>query len=185
MSPSERISKIIEYSGLSSSEFADRIEVQRSSISHITSGRNKPSLDFLVKVKQSFPELAWDWLILGVEPMLTSPFKEKAAPEAETPSPIEERASFAEDLFSLIGDEDFGITESEDRIVAQEPLVPKSSESSIPAVGQEKTILEDSQRLEKEEAKPTNADKSNSTTEPTIKRIVLFYTNGKFEAFEP
>ena len=63
MNLNERIAKILEYSGYSASEFADAIEVQRSSVSHITSGRNKPSLDFLIKVKNRFPELQWDWLI--------------------------------------------------------------------------------------------------------------------------
>ena len=50
----ERISEVIAYSQFSLSEFADEIEVQRSSISHITSGRNKPSLDFLIKLKAAF-----------------------------------------------------------------------------------------------------------------------------------
>ena len=52
MNLNERISKVISYSELSSSEFADEIDVQRSNISHITSGRNKPSLDFLIKIKE-------------------------------------------------------------------------------------------------------------------------------------
>ena len=65
MNLNERISKVISYSELSSSEFADEIDVQRSNISHITSGRNKPSLDFLIKIKERFPELQWDWLITG------------------------------------------------------------------------------------------------------------------------
>lgn len=185
MSPSERISKIIEYSGLSSSEFADRIEVQRSSISHITSGRNKPSLDFLIKVKQSFPEFSWDWLILGDEPMLTSPFKEKALNQADTPSSREERSSFADDLFSLIGDEDLGITESEDRILPQDLPLPTISESSTSSVSADKTILSDSQRLENDSVPKVPVSEKTSSNEPEIKRIVLFYTNGKFEAFEP
>ncbi|RTZ46541.1 XRE family transcriptional regulator [Chryseobacterium arthrosphaerae] len=57
MSLNERISKVIEYSNLTPSEFADEIDVQRSSISHITSGRNKPSLEFIIKIKSRFPEL--------------------------------------------------------------------------------------------------------------------------------
>lgn len=61
-----RILEILEKSGLTPSEFADKIEVQRSVISHITSGRNKPSLDFLIKIKKNFPEIDTDWLIFGV-----------------------------------------------------------------------------------------------------------------------
>lgn len=54
MNLNERISKIIEYSELTASEFADEIEVQRSNISHIASGRNKPSR-FLLRSKTVFP----------------------------------------------------------------------------------------------------------------------------------
>lgn len=62
-----RIIEIMENSGLTPSEFADKIEVQRSAISHITSGRNNPSLEFLIKIKNSFPEIDTDWLIFGIE----------------------------------------------------------------------------------------------------------------------
>lgn len=62
-----RILEIIEKSGLTPSEFADKIEVQRSAISHITSGRNKPSLEFLIKIKNSFPGIDTDWLVFGIE----------------------------------------------------------------------------------------------------------------------
>ncbi len=62
-----RILEIMEKSGLTPSEFADKIEVQRSAISHITSGRNKPSLEFLIKIKSSFPEIDTDWLVFGTE----------------------------------------------------------------------------------------------------------------------
>ena len=63
------IEEILEVYNINASEFADRIEVQRSSISHILSGRNKPSLDFLIKVKDEYPELRWDYLLLGKKPM--------------------------------------------------------------------------------------------------------------------
>lgn len=67
MSLIERIRKVINDSELSSAAFADKIGVQRSSISHILSGRNKPSLDFVLKVLHAFPTLHSDWLLLGKE----------------------------------------------------------------------------------------------------------------------
>ena len=67
MEASKRILEILEKSGLTPSEFADKIEVQRSAISHIVSGRNKPSLEFLIKIKKVFPEIDTDWLVLGTE----------------------------------------------------------------------------------------------------------------------
>lgn len=61
----KRLKKVIEYFGESASSFAEKIGVQRSSISHILSGRNKPSLEFVLKVLSSFPEVELYWLMNG------------------------------------------------------------------------------------------------------------------------
>ena len=170
----ERISKVITYSELSLSEFADEIEVQRSSISHITSGRNKPSLDFLMKIKNRFPELEWEWLIEGEGEMLKKlviPIETKATPEKSKPTSLP-------DLFSLINDEAFGITESEDRVAPENP-----QESNISELEDEKQKISDSQRLEI--PKPVIPIETIDKQEVKIKRIVFFYENGKFETFEP
>ena len=170
----ERISKVITYSELSLSEFADEIEVQRSSISHITSGRNKPSLDFLMKIKNRFPELEWEWLIEGEGEMLKKPVipsETKATPEKSKPTSLP-------DLFSLINDEAFGITESEDRVAPENP-----QESNISELLDEKQKISNSQRLEI--PKPIIPIQTIDKQEVKIKRIVFFYENGKFETFEP
>lgn len=61
----DRILRILTSENLSSSRFAEIVGVQRSSISHILSGRNKPSLDFLQKILSNFPAINADWLIIG------------------------------------------------------------------------------------------------------------------------
>ena len=61
----KRLQNIMTYLGLSASGFADKIGVQRSSISHILSGRNKPSLEFIMKVLSSIPEVDLYWLLNG------------------------------------------------------------------------------------------------------------------------
>ena len=60
-----RLQKVMEYYGESASSFAEKIGVQRSSISHVLSGRNKPSLDFVLKILSSFPEVELYWLMNG------------------------------------------------------------------------------------------------------------------------
>ncbi len=62
---SDRLQKIMEFHALSASALADKIGVQRSSISHILSGRNKPSLEFVMKVLSSFPDVDLYWLLNG------------------------------------------------------------------------------------------------------------------------
>jgi len=102
MNINDRFTKILEYSGFTASEFADEIDVQRSSISHIISGRNKPSLEFIVKIKNRFPEISWDWIILGQGEMLQN---NSALSTSESKINLEEENS-SPDLFTLI-DEDY------------------------------------------------------------------------------
>jgi len=61
----KRLQKVIDFYGESASSFAEKIGVQRSTISHILSGRNKPSLDFVMKVLSHFPEVELYWLMNG------------------------------------------------------------------------------------------------------------------------
>ncbi|MES2799587.1 MAG: helix-turn-helix transcriptional regulator [Bacteroidota bacterium] len=61
----ERIQMILKMHNLTSAAFADKIGVQRSSVSHVISGRNKPGLDFLEKILVHFPRVNAHWLITG------------------------------------------------------------------------------------------------------------------------
>ena len=61
----KRLEEIMLNNQLSAAAFAERIGVQRSSVSHILSRRNKPSLDFMLKIHEHFREIDLDWLILG------------------------------------------------------------------------------------------------------------------------
>ncbi|MEQ5791673.1 helix-turn-helix transcriptional regulator [Muricauda sp. NFXS6] len=60
-----RIEAVIEHLDVSVSAFADEIGVQRSSISHLLNGRNKPSLDFVMKLVTAYPEVDLYWLLKG------------------------------------------------------------------------------------------------------------------------
>ncbi|MGB1268910.1 MAG: helix-turn-helix transcriptional regulator [Flavobacteriaceae bacterium] len=60
-----RLQKLLEYYDLSASSFASKIGVQRSSISHVLSGRNKPSLDFVMKLLHTFNDVSIEWLVDG------------------------------------------------------------------------------------------------------------------------
>jgi transcriptional regulator with XRE-family HTH domain len=55
----------MKLNSLSASAFAEKIGVQPSSISHVLSGRNKPSLEFVQKVLVQFPKVSADWLLTG------------------------------------------------------------------------------------------------------------------------
>jgi len=60
-----RIEKIMEENSLSASQFADKIGVPRSGLSHVLKGRNNPSLDYVLKIIDSFPDVDSNWLLTG------------------------------------------------------------------------------------------------------------------------
>ncbi len=60
-----RIKHILEQKNLSPSRFADQIDVPRSTISHILSGRNKPSLEVILKILNAFPDIPVEWMLQG------------------------------------------------------------------------------------------------------------------------
>lgn len=92
----KRLQSILDFYGLSATAFSDTIDFNRSTISHLLSGRNKPSLEFVLKVLQKFPEVELYWLLNGKghfpSPQNTSEEKSASAsvnihPKAIDPSP--------------------------------------------------------------------------------------------------
>ena len=85
----DRFKYLMKLNNLTASAFADEIGVQRSSVSHILSGRNKPSLEFIQKVLNKYPKVSADWLIAGVtdlDKMVVSESNDKSKKESSTPT---------------------------------------------------------------------------------------------------
>lgn len=66
----KRLEYLMDYYSLNASGFADKIGVQRSSISHLLSGRNKPSLDFVMKILDIFQDVNMYWILDGRQSFL-------------------------------------------------------------------------------------------------------------------
>ena len=79
----DRLKEILDKEDLTASKFAEKIGIQRSSVSHILSGRNKPSLDFVIKVNNAFDDVSLDWLIKGDNAIKTG------VKNTQTSSPLE------------------------------------------------------------------------------------------------
>ena len=62
----DRLLELIKSKNISASELSKKINVQRSNISHILSGRNKPSLDFVLKLCDYYNDIDLDWLLKGI-----------------------------------------------------------------------------------------------------------------------
>lgn len=83
---SNRLEFVIKHYELSAAIFADRIGVQRSSISHLLSGRNNPSLDFVVRVMDKFPEINFNWFVKGKGEIFLKDFIELPQIKNNTPT---------------------------------------------------------------------------------------------------
>lgn len=73
----DRLAKIMEYYGKSAARFSEEIGIQRSSISHIISGRNQPSYEFILKILNKYPELNAEWLLKGEGQMIKETVNKK------------------------------------------------------------------------------------------------------------
>jgi transcriptional regulator with XRE-family HTH domain len=87
----ERIIEFLRAENKSSAQFADEIGVQPSGISHIISGRNKPSLDFVIKMLEKYRYISTEWLLFGKggmyrEPVMQSLFEQPMTEPSETVS---------------------------------------------------------------------------------------------------
>ena len=84
----ERLKLFLAMEGLSPSQFADKLGVQRSGVSHLLSGRNKPSFEFISKMLAAYPKINPDWLIMGTgKAYRDMPGGDSQAPVAADPAP--------------------------------------------------------------------------------------------------
>ncbi|MBQ3709319.1 MAG: helix-turn-helix transcriptional regulator [Bacteroidales bacterium] len=160
----DRIAHIMRAKNLKASDFAELLGIQPSGISHILSGRNQPSLDFVKKIKENFPEYNLDWIIFGKGPMTTSePYKKDVTPPVkDTTPPVVKTDPIAPEI-------PFG--------PAVEPSTQRVVESSAQNVVETPT---------QSVVKPDLPSKQpKSTVKSTVKSMVILYDDGTFEHFSP
>ncbi|NVO33060.1 helix-turn-helix domain-containing protein, partial [Hymenobacter lapidiphilus] len=180
----DRIQELLRVRELSSSQFADAIGVSRPVVSHILSGRNKPSLEVVQKVIAAFPDLSLSWLLNGAGPMLervaaaevakASVASAVAVPRAQ---PVTEPAPIAAPVPTAAP-----VPVPQPPVVAAEPVeAPKPAVQPHPAAPV--VAVEPATPA----ATPAGADLAYALAEPgkTIRRIVLFYQDGTFTDFRP
>ncbi|ESU24947.1 XRE family transcriptional regulator [Flavobacterium enshiense DK69] len=158
----KRLETILDYYGLSASGFADKIGVQRSSLSHLLSGRNKPSLDFIMKIIQEFPEVDLYWILNGKGNFPKSDFSEESV--------LIEKPAAPASLFSDIGTEKKSETKNEIQpdLFSTEPSVEKNR-----IFENQKDFFSNTRNFEEVQ------------NNQEIDRIVVFYKNGTFKSYSP
>lgn len=160
MNLSAKIELLIQAKKLSASQFADTLGIPRSSISHILSGRNKPSLDVVQKILIAFPEIPAEELLDDKRDLSISTPAPKIATSqtASTPS-----------LFD-----------------APTPSASESPKIILP----EQTIVQSNLRRPRESSPKTSqpvvaAPSSTTHLAKKIERVLIFYTDGTFTESKP
>ena len=174
MNERERIELLMKCYELTSSQFADRTGIQRASVSHIISGRNKPSLEVMQKIYEAFPELDLKWLMTGVgeEPV--------AGRYGANDAAMPENSLFAQQLPELRT-----VTS-----VAQAAQPTQTSQVAQYAASQEPeqpaVRPQQAPKLIERQRKPVVPKmRQQSVVERRIKEIRIFYTDGTYETLIP
>lgn len=166
MNERERIELIMKSHNLTPSQFADKTGIQRASVSHILSGRNKPSLEVMLKIYNSFPGLDMEWLMTGNG--------DASAMVGTEPEPIlPQQPALPGELFPA-----FTAT------AAKEPEKEPEKQKSV---GQQSATHESRpERPQRRTAAVRPAKSAETATQSRkIREIRIFYTDGTYETMIP
>ncbi len=144
--------------------FADKIGVPRSGLSHVIKGRNKPSLDYVLRILKSFPEIDSNWLLTG-----------EIKAQNEYKNTMENIAQKSSELSSKIH------LKNDENTVENNANLTQGNESKI-------LDLEDITLAKEEETAPYLKNKfienSEKVKDKKVEKIVFFYSDGSFEEYK-
>lgn len=153
-----RIVDFIETESLTAAEFADKVGVQRSNVSHVLNGRSNPSYIFIQKILEAFPKINSRWLITGEGEMYD---KRELVEQSVATAP-----SFQNNLFSL-------------------PNTPEQSPETILQEKTEKKPIKNEVTSGETANIEIATEKTVDRTDKKVTRVLIFYDNHTFEDFRP
>jgi len=203
-----RLQQFLELENLTPAKLADTIGVQRSGLSHILSGRNKPSYEFITRLLAKFPHINSDWLLMGKGKPYKDPQGEFFSGSPLLPSKNENSANGRNNQYTNIpynglpynGVQYNGISNTniqsdglqfEDSPILDtlEEFFPESangaySQNNTDSIDTERvtedfTASQPSENCVKQQNKPSDGKKKR------IKRVIVFYNDGSFEELFP
>ena len=161
---------------LSPSQFADRTGIQRASVSHILSGRNKPSLEVMLKIYESFPGLSMEWLMTG----------KGDAPSGTTP--VSREVVIQPQANGLFGAMDESFVENNNT----QPFMNSVAAEMVAPVVKKPRVYPDTVRqndvttqTEKRRTSQARAVSQPPVQQRKIKEIRIFYSDGTYETLVP
>jgi transcriptional regulator with XRE-family HTH domain len=201
----ERVIILMEKYELTASAFADKIDVQRSSMSHLVSGRNKPSLDFIQKVLNNFSDINPTWLIMGTGPMKQLDLfdnKGEIAPIEPLPTQKFDNSTPPPPIVPQVAKKPAFQATAVEAPVAAVPINIKTDPVQAPQTTPQPEPIVTNNQIDTNTVKKTLIPPTPSKTEPTatnsnesaeisdqndkkVVKIVFFYSDKTFETFNP
>jgi transcriptional regulator with XRE-family HTH domain len=163
----DRITQFLINENISSAEFADKIGVQRSSVSHVLNERNYPSTSFIQKMLTTYGNLNPRWLLLGEGPMLNSPTVVNKEPS----------------LFSHLPNDDFSTAKS----TASKEEMTENPVIANPNVSPEKKpeVMSSTFQSMGDLATEVKGITGKTIDSKDVDRIVLFFNDKTFAVYTP
>lgn len=167
MNLSDKIELLIKRKQMSSSQFADVLGIPRSSISHILSGRNKPSLDVVQKILTAFPEVSAEDLLFEDRTLIVAGTK--------LPTPTSQETLPLNNLFDAPNDT---ASESIKNNLPESTIVRSNLRRSVKESNLTTNTVGNDSGLE-------NIHTSGRALQKKIDRVIIFYSDGTFTESKP
>ena len=183
MNERDRIEYLMNLYGLTPSQFSDKAGIQRASVSHILSSRNKPSLEILLKIYHTFPGVELAWLVAGEGEPPTLDAENSAVRESEATETVDEIKKAPNMLFSFAEDDvqpqnDTNKQSSQVNVLSNRVV---DSAATCDVVDKEVLVCNSSDNIDKRGASLS----LDVDSDKRIKEIKIFYNNGTYETFLP
>jgi len=184
----DRIILLIKAKNLTAAQFADEVGVQKSSISHIISGRNNASLDFIQKILVRYPEVNMEWIMLGKGPIFKGADSALNVSNDEALKMDSNTVSASVDLFSLFNPDNGQKFRNHDKLNLDEnpDEISKKEDMQIPtdiSESEKKESLPE-EKAQRQEYIPVRSGHRNTQTK-TILKIVEFYSDNSYREYFP
>lgn len=179
----QRIATLIESLGMKTADFADKVGIQKSAVSHLIGGRNKPSFEVIGSMLQAFPELNPDWLILGKGDMWR-----KVETVPSTKNSLQNQRAHSTSLKELVNAAPLPNTTSHTQIqntesVESKPILKNTNVNSmqgLPSTSSDKPQIETIPTPTQNVESTSNSNNTSVITETNLPDIVVLQPDGRY-----
>jgi len=171
-----RLKKFLEQAGISNSQFADTCEIPRPTLSQLLNGRNKKVSDEVIgKIHRAYPTLNVMWLMFGDGEMLVNGAPSLNSADRASDAERDDDSRFEDKgqrAISFDGDDHLGYHSTSSKPLQRNPSSSMMNETTL-------------QSMMQSAAAGRNTRRGSSNGERHVVNIFVFYSDGRFERFEP